>query len=180
MRWRRRRTEAAEDEVAGASAAGPEVELAEDAPPDEIGRFGRTRGIVVGIFVGVLGVAVLSLAWVARRHEPSVDVAQGPLLVSPQGQETGPATPTSTAEGRRPERAGATSPSAGAGPRAAGYADEAMAMSYAVSLAERQAMLAELRARQEKAGAEARQAEAHARESEIWVRAIERNPKLIL
>jgi hypothetical protein len=62
----------------------------------------------------------------------------------------------------------------------AGYADEAMAMSYAVSLAERQAMLAELRARQEKASAEARQAEAHARESEIWVRAIERNPKLIL
>jgi hypothetical protein len=63
---------------------------------------------------------------------------------------------------------------------AAGYADEAVTMSYAVSLAERQAALAELQARQQKASAEARHAEAQAREAEIWVRAIERNPKLIL
>ncbi|MBI3975255.1 MAG: hypothetical protein HY334_02585, partial [Armatimonadetes bacterium] len=195
--------------MAGASAAGPEAESAEDAPPDQIGRFGRTRGAVVRVLVGVLVIAVLGFAWVARRGGSSVDVAPGALLVSPRGHETDPATatapdsesalipptsrsadaarsptpptpPTVAAEGRRPERAGATAPSAGAGPRAAGYADEAIAMSYAVSLAERQALLAELRARQEKASAEARQAEAHARESEIWVRAIERNPKLIL
>jgi hypothetical protein len=209
MRWRRRREETTEDEGVGAAAAAPDAEPADDTPPDELGRFARTRGLVLVILVGALVVAVLGVAWVAGRRPSSVDVAPGALLVPPRGDETKPVEatradsgnvltlptvpsadgartpapptpPTLAAEGRRPERAGAMPPSTGAGPRAAGYADEAMAMSYAVTLAERQAMLAELRARQEKAGAEARQAEAHARESEIWVRAIERNPKLIL
>jgi hypothetical protein len=209
MRWRRRREETTEDEGVGTAAAGPEAEPPDDAAPDELGRSGRTRGLVVVTLVGALAVAALAVAWVASRSGSSVDVTPGAPLVPPRSDETKPAAatgagsgnvltlptapsadatrtltpptpPTAASEGRRPEQAGATSRSVGAGPPATGYADEAMAMSYAVSLAERQAMLAELRARQEKASAEARQAEAHARESEIWVRAIERNPKLIL
>jgi hypothetical protein len=210
MRWRRRRDEAAEGEVAGAPAGVPEAEPAEDAPPDEAGRSGRARGLVVLTLVGALVVAALGLVRVSGRSGSPVDVGPGALLVPPRGHEADPTPttatdsrdaptpqpprtpdarvpappppPTEAAEVRPRDRAGATSLSrlVGAPPPAAGFAEEAMAMSYAVSLAERQAMLAELRARQEKAGAEARQAEARARESEIWVRAIERNPTLIL
>lgn len=59
-------------------------------------------------------------------------------------------------------------------------AEEAVRMSYALTLAERQVRLAELRARQQKAEAERAKAEAEAKEATMWTQILERNPKLVL
>jgi hypothetical protein len=198
------------DEASASSIGVPSAEpdpAEDDRPCEEPGRSHGTRRVLIVALVGLAGLGAVALAWSTRSGGRPTDLAPGPLLVSPRSDaDAGPGPgaavdasisdpPTSVAPETRdvaePRRGGAESraPTRGAAPPlpgraptrvAAGYADEAVTMSYAVSLAERQATLAELQARQQKASAEARHAEAQAREAEIWVRAIERNPKLIL
>jgi hypothetical protein len=211
MWWWRRDPEELRPDDGGAPSPGlPETEPQpgeDDSPSEEPGRSHGTRRALIVALVGLAGLGVVALAWSTRSGVRPVELAPGPLLVSPRldaaaGPRPGstvdasisdPPTPAApeTRDVADPRRGGAEGRAAtrGAGPLlpgrpptrvAAGYADEAVTMSYAVSLAERQAALAELQARQQKASAEARHAEAQAREAEIWVRAIERNPKLIL